>query len=177
VCKTGPVQKTRYVDIQKLQNRLSQYRHSHSGDVIACNFDAPTLPPRVRPVASALCSCIVGVPHLQTELITLLAHADTQQQADRADTLEAMCIEAILQGKQKVYVSEVAHEVDRIRRDRGETSTLSAEKIGYGLKMSGLRTLRLDKAGNGIIPDYATLNLVRDLELAYFGVGLSAAGT
>jgi hypothetical protein len=163
-----------HIDLQRLQNRLYHYKLSHSNDVARSDFDTPSLHPRLRPIANALGSCIVGDAHLQTDLITLLSPSGTQQLADRAQTLEATCIEAILllsrHDKQRVFVNEVAQEVNRLRKSRGETSDVSAEKVGHALKRAGLFTLRLSKDGNGLLLDFATLKLIREMELAYFGV-------
>ena len=51
------------------------------------------------------------------------------------------------QGKDQVFVKEIAAEVNRLLKARGETVQCSAEKVGHTLRRVGLPTHRLSQAG------------------------------
>jgi len=105
----------------------------------------------------------------------LLARCAEQRLADRSSGLEAVTVEAALalfhKGKSQLFVREIADEVNRILKARGETLEDGAEKIGHALKKVALFTRRLGKGGNGLVRDQATLILVHEIRMAYGGVG------
>ena len=108
--------------------------------------------------------------------MTLLMPLENQRQAERATSLEAVTLEAMLNlahaGKTQVLAGEVGKEVNRILYERGERLHYSAEKIGHKLKKVGLITRRLGRAGNGLVLDLATLTRVHQLAVEYGGAGL-----
>jgi hypothetical protein len=112
-------------------------------------------------------ACIVDAPKLQSELVSLLAPIADQRQADRSTGLEGVTLEATLnlchEGKPQVLVGEIATEVNRIAKARGERLNYSAETIGHRLKQLGLFTRRLGKAGKGLVMDLATTTRVHEL--------------
>ena len=77
------------------------------------------------------------------------------------------------QGKNQVLVSEVAAEVNRIQKERGERLVCSPEKAAHGLRKAGLTTRRLCAAGNGLLLDSATRTLLHEVAGAYGCVGLT----
>jgi hypothetical protein len=129
-----------------------------------------------RYIANALGACIVDSPDLQSKLVALLGSVESQRQADRSTSLEAITLEATLNlvhtGKAQILVNEVANEVNRIALARGERLRYSAETIGHRLKKIGLVTRRLGKAGKGLVMDLATMARVHELAAAYDGAGL-----
>jgi len=101
---------------------------------------------------------------------------ENQRQADRATSLEAVTLEAMLNlahaGKTQVLVGEVADEVNRIVEAHGERLRYGAETIGHRLKKVGLVTRRLGRAGKGLVMDLATMTRAHELAATYGGVGL-----
>ena len=134
------------------------------------------MPADIRPIANALGACLVDSPHLQGELISLLAPQVEQRFADRSSSLEGMTIEAILslshQGKSKLLAGEIATEVNCISKARGGRLEFKPENIGHSLKTLGLITHRLGKDGRGLVVDQPTLARVHELAVVYGGVGL-----
>lgn len=159
--------------IRSFQNRLVQYRLNNMVRVHNSDFDATTLSSDTRDIANVLGACIVDAPNLQTELVSLLAPRAQLISGDRAESLEALAVEAALslchQGKTHVLVREIADEANRIYGIRGEKLQVSAEKIGHKLKKVGLYTRRLGASGNGLLFDHPTRILVHDLAAAYLG--------
>jgi hypothetical protein len=162
--------------VQDLQNQLLGYRLKNLVKVYNSDFDAPALSSDTRTIANALGACIVDAPKLQSELVSLLAPIADQRQADRSTGLEGVTLEATLnlchEGKLQFLVGEIATEVNRIAKARGERLNYSAETIGHRLKQLGLFTRRLGKAGKGLVMDLATTTRVHELAAVYGGVGL-----
>jgi DNA-binding transcriptional ArsR family regulator len=162
--------------VQELQNQLLRYRLKTLCKVYNSDFDAATLTSEARAVANALGACVPDSPRLQSELISLLTSIDDQRLADRSTGVEAVTLEAILnlshQGKDRILVGEIATEVNRITKTRGERLTYSAETVGHHLKKVGLITRRLGKAGKGLVFDLATQTRVHELARVYGGAGL-----
>ena len=75
------------------------------------------------------------------------------------------------QGKPEFLAGEIANEVNRIQKARGELLTYSAEKIGHLLKKVGLQTRR-SSAGMRLAMDRVTIAKVHELAAVYGGVGL-----
>jgi hypothetical protein len=164
------------IEVQELQNELLNYRLKNLVRVYNSKFDSSALTSDTRAIANALGACVVDSPKLQSELITLLTPVESQRQADRSTSLEAVTLEATLNlahaGKAQVLVGEVANEVNRIVEARGERQYYRAEIIGHRLKKIGLSTRRLGKAGRGLVMDLATMTRAHELAAVYGGVGL-----
>jgi hypothetical protein len=162
--------------VQELQNQLLRYRLKNLVKVYNSDFDAPVLTSDTRTIANALGACIVDAPKLQSELISLLTPAADQRNVDRSTSLEGITLEATLnlchEGKVQILVGEIATEVNRIAKARGERMRYSAETIGHRLKKVGLFTRRLGKAGKGLAMDIVTITRVHELAAVYGGVGL-----
>ena len=109
----------------------------------------------------------------RSELVALLRPQHQQQIADRSNSVEALVAGAALalchQGKDEIYVKEIAAEVNRLLVARGETMQLSPEKVGHKLKKVGLFTRRLSPAGNGLSLDQATRIRLHEVARAYLG--------
>ena len=140
--------------VTALLNQLVCYRSKNLVKAYESDFDAPgSLPADVRPIANALGACVADCPALQSELISLLAPYIEQRLVDRSTSLEGVTIESILslshQGKLRLLAGEIAAEVNRISKTRGERLEYKAEDIGHALKKVGLVTRRLGKEGRG----------------------------
>jgi hypothetical protein len=117
----------------------------------------------------------VGAPELQAEIISLLTPFSDHKLAERLDDLGMLAIGAVLtlchQGKNQVLVGEVAIEVNRVQKPRGERLTYSEEKVGHSLKKVGLYARRLGKAGRGLVMDTATMVRLHELAAVYGSAG------
>ena len=133
---------SRQETIDSLRNRLLKYRNRNLGKVRSLGFHPRGLSPEAHAIANALGSCLVDAPQLQSELVALLRPQHQQQIADRSDSVEALVAGAALalchQGKDQIYVKEIAAEVNRLLVARGETMQFSPEKVGHKLKKVGL---------------------------------------
>jgi len=162
--------------VQDLQNQLLRYRLKNLVKVYNSDFDAPALTSDTRTIANALGACIIDSPKLQSELISLLKPVAEQRQTDRSTGLEGVTLEATLNlchgGKTEILAGEIATEVNRIAKARGERLNYSAEMIGHRLKKIGLSTRRLGKLGNGLVMDLATLTRIHELAAVYGAIGL-----
>jgi hypothetical protein len=131
----------------------------------------------VTSIANALGRCIVDAPDLQAELVTLLTPYSQQQFAERVDDLGTLAVGAALslchQGKTQVLVGEIAAEVNRVLKGRGERTQWSPEKVGHRLKKAGLLSRRLGAAGNGFVLDHVTQVLIHEVAASYGCVGLA----
>lgn len=162
---------------QSLQNQLLGYRLQSLPAVIASDFNVEGLSSEVNAIAAALGRCIVDEPQLQAELVSLLTPFSDHQLAERLDDFGTLTIGAALalchQGKDKVLVGEIAAEVNRIQKGRGERLLYSPEKVGHRLRKAGLLTRRLGAAGNGLLMDHATQVLLHEVAGTYGCGGLA----
>ena len=162
---------------QNYQNQLYLYRAKNLLDVYGSDFNPPGLSPEVTSIASALGGCIVDAPDLKTEVVSLLTPHSHQQIAERLDDLGTLAVGAALslchQAKDQVLVGEIATEVNRIQKGRGERLQYSPERVGHQLRKAGLLTRRLGAAGNGLLLDHATQVLLHQVASAYGCAGLS----
>ena len=115
----------------------------------------------------------MDAPQLVEELVTLLRPQDQQHIGDRLDSVEALVVGAVLtlchQGKDQIFVKEIAAEVNRLLEARGDTARFSPEKVGHRLRKVGLLTRRLSQTGNGLILDQATRIRLHEVAAAYRG--------
>lgn len=162
-------------NIQHFQNQLEDYRLRNLVKVYKSTFDAKGLPLETRAIANALGACLVDAPGLQSEIVSALAPYAEQRLVDRTSSLEALTIEAALalwhRGKDRLFVREIADEVNSILKARGENLKLNPETVGHKLKKVNLHTRRLGKAGNGLVMDQATNKHILELSAMYLGAG------
>ena len=156
---------------QSFQNQLLSYRLKSIGSVFKSDFSASGLSPESNAIANALGKCIVDAPDLQKELVSLLAPHSQQHIAESLDDLGTLTVGAAFdlchQGKTQILVGDIAAEVNRILRDRGERLYFSAEKVGHKLKKIGLLSQRLGGAGNGFLLDHSTKVLLHEIAASY----------
>jgi hypothetical protein len=162
---------------QKMQNQLLRYRSEHLPEVSKLETCAANLSPDFNAIASALCECIVDAPDLQNDLVSLLTPYSEQQLAERLDELGALAVGSALalchQGKDQILINEIATEVNRILKDRGERIQYSPEKVGHALKKAGLFSRRVSAAGNGFVLDHATQVRIHEVAANYGCVGVT----
>jgi hypothetical protein len=159
--------------IDSLRQRILEYRDRNMEEVRCLAFDPCGLSPEAHAIANALGSCLVDAPRLQRELVALLRPHDQQQIADRSNSVEAFVAAAALTlchlGKDQVFVKEIAAEVNRLLKARGEPLQFSPEKVGHKLRKVGLPTRRLSQAGNGLSLDQKTRIDIHEVAAAYLG--------
>jgi hypothetical protein len=160
---------------QSFQNQLLRYRTRNLPDAFTSQFNVSVLSPEANTIAAALGRCIVDAPELQAEIVSLLAPFSDHQLAERLDDLGTLAIGAALalchEGKDQALVGEIAVEVNRIQKERGERLQCSPERVGHRLRKAGLLTRRLGASGNGLLFDRATQVLLHDVAGAYGCVG------
>ena len=165
-------------NIKHVPGHLKQYREKNLDHVRRLEFSPSGLSSETAVIAKALGSCLVDAPDLQEQLVALLKAQHQQHLAEKSDTGEAVVIEAAfalsLNGKEHVYVREIATEANRLLENRGESMKLSPEKVGHRLRKLGLPTRRLTQAGNGLIWDKATIAALQQLAALYVGEDLIA---
>jgi hypothetical protein len=163
-------------DIDNLRSRLNIYRKTNLDRVRRLEFRPSGMSSETAAIANALGSCIVNEPDLQQILVALLKTEDRQHLSQKADTAEAVVVEAALalcrQDRQHVYVKEIAVEANRLLEVRGAGLRFSPEKVGHKLRQLGLPTRRLTKAGNGLLVDKATVAGIQKLAVMYVGEDL-----
>jgi len=156
---------------QNFQNQLLLYRTRNLPAAFCSQFNVSGLSQEANAIAAALGRCIVDAPELQAEVITLLTPFSDHQLAERLDDLGTLAVGAALtlchEGKEQVLVGEIASEVNRIQKERGERLQYSPEKVGHRLRKAGMLTRRLGASGNGLLFDRATQILLHAVAIAY----------
>jgi hypothetical protein len=149
------------------------YRNKNMEKVRYLDFNPGGLSPEIHAMANALGSCIVDAPQLREELVSLIRPRDQEQIADRFDSVEAIVAGAALtlchQDNDQLFVKEIAAEVNRVLKARGETLQFSAEKVGHKLRKLGLHTVRLSQAGNGLTLNQPSRIQIHKVAAAYQG--------
>jgi hypothetical protein len=162
---------------QDYQNQLLCYRVKNLPGVFRTDFNASGLSPEITSIAHALGGCIVDAQDLRAELVSLLTPRSQQQIVERLDDLGTLAVGAALslchQGKDQVLVGEIAAELNRILKGRGEKLQYSPEKVGHRLKKAALLSRRLSAAGNGFILDQETRVRIHEVAAVYGCVGLT----
>ena len=170
-CASQNASRLTSLEVQDLQNMLLQYRLKNLINVYHSDFVASELTSDNRAVANALGACIIDSPGLQSQLISLLAPVEDQRKADRANTIEAVVLEATLtlsrDGREFAYAHEIATSANTLLEARGETARLNPERVGHQLKGLGLPTCRLSGTGNGLRFDRTTVAQVQQLAAVY----------
>jgi hypothetical protein len=158
-------------DTQLLQNQLFRYRCFNHDLVAFENFEPGNLSPETVAMGLHLGAAIVDDTVLQHEVIDLLKEHDEQARVDRAITLNAVVLKAVLHHchegeQQQVLVRDLTATVNNLYRVEGEPTKLSNERLGRVLKGLGLYTRRVKSAGRGLILDNATRLRIHDLSYA-----------
>ena len=155
----------------RFQSRLLGYRLTNYFAVQGSSFDVPAFSDEARTLARNLGACIVGDPALRDGVVPLFqAYSGAERDEQASDPL-AYVIEGLLvschQGKPQVYVGKLAEKVNAILQGRGEDIEMSDREVGGKLKILGLATNKLDRAGRGLVLDRATRDRVHRLAYEY----------
>jgi hypothetical protein len=163
--------------VERLPVHLKQYWEKNLTLIKQSSWTPAGLYSAMATVATQLGRCIVEAPELQEKLVTLLKTQDHERLSDMSNTIEAVLIEAILnlihQGKPKFLVREIADEVNRIQKARGERLIYSPERIGRKMKKIGLPARHISKDGNSLEMNLATVKRAHELAVVYGCAGLN----
>jgi hypothetical protein len=149
---------------QEFQPKLCMFRlQNHEAVKNFSNFPDTFngLIPRMRQIARALVSPLLGVESYTSEFLEVLVDYDGEARIDRslepewlvAEALMAVCHDGDKGGRFMLgmLVGDVANEVNQKLKDRHEDLRLSAKKVGMVLKALGLCTTRLGRSGRGFM--------------------------
>jgi len=108
----------------------------------------------------ALEACFRDEPALQEAVLPLIEAAQNGQDPGRADPrvplLEALRARCHEKGRDRLYVGEIALDVNAQVLANGGKCELSSRMIGSLLRSLGLATRKLDRRGRGLMLDEAT---------------------
>ena len=148
---------------QEFQRKLCIFRlQNHEAVKNFSNFPDTFngLSPRMRQIARAVVSPLLGVESYTSEFLEVLVDYDGEARIDRSlepEWLVAEALMAVIHDREKggcyisgMLVGDVANEVNQKLRDRNEDLRLSAKKVGLVLKSLGLRTEPLGRSGRGL---------------------------
>lgn len=130
------------------------------------------LTPRMKQVARALATPLLGAEPLTSQLLQILAEDDAQGRVDRSLEPEWLTVEALMRLCHEkprggclfeIVVGTVAAEINHFLKFRGEDTVLKARKIGQVLKSLGLRTEKLGNLGRGIRLNSSTRREIHEL--------------
>ena len=135
-------------------------------------FKANDLLPELDVVARPLGAAIVNDFALQGRVVELLEELNEQARVDRSSGLQGVVVRAVLfhcheSDQQKVFVRDVAAEVNRIYGEEGESLKVSSERVGHVLKDLCLYSRRLGSRGKGLVLDKSTQVRAHELSYAY----------
>lgn len=169
-----------YKMASRLPVHLSQYRDGHMAAISSMTWVPQGLSPEEQVLATALGRSVVDSPVLLRKLYSLVKADDHSRFSEMAITDEAVVVQAVLllssDGREKAYVKEIAAAVNGLRKARGETASLSPEKVGHRLKNLGLAARRLDKDGNGLTFNTVTVAKIEQLATVYVVEDAPAGG-
>jgi hypothetical protein len=148
---------------QEFQRKLLMFRlQNHAAVKTFSNYPNTLndLSPRMRQIARALVSPLLGVESYTSEFREVLEVYDDEARIDRSlepEWLVAEALMAVIHDREKggcykseMLVGDVANEVNQKLRDRNEDLRLSAKKVGLVLKSVGFRTEPLGRSGRGL---------------------------
>jgi hypothetical protein len=123
--------------------------------------------PAVQDIALGFGAAVVD-NELQERILPLLSVQDEEIRADRAFTIDAIVLEALLffihEGRcSKVRTISIAQKVGAIYKGRGSDQQPSAESVGRAIKRLGIPSGKLDRAGNGVELSVATCRRIHKL--------------
>jgi hypothetical protein len=154
------------------QARFLGYFLRNSGRVSVPAFDLSELSPPLRDLALTFGAAIIGDDQIQRKILPVLRVQDEEMRADRARSLDAIVLEALLffiheGGSSKVRTENIAEKVSAIYKGRGSDQQSSAESVGWAIRRLGIPSGRINRAGNGVELDPATRRLIHRLAESY----------
>lgn len=152
---------------EEFQARFLGYllRNASSAQTPSFNVSQFSLP--VQDIALGFGAAVVD-NELQAGILPLLSVQDEEIRADRALTIGAVVLEALISfihegGCSKLRTTSIAEKVSAIYKGRGSDQQPSAESVGRAIKRSGIPSGRLGRAGNGVELSEATCRRIHKL--------------
>jgi hypothetical protein len=135
-------------------------------------FDVSDLAVPIQDLARAFGAAIIGDTELQAGILPMLRSQDEKIRADRACTIDAVVLEALLffiheGGSSKVRTDNIAAKVCAIYSGRGSDEQPSAESVGWAIRRLGVPGGRINRAGNGVELHVSTCQLIHGLAQAH----------
>jgi hypothetical protein len=152
---------------EEFQARYLGYLLRNAGSAQTPSFDVSQFSPAVQDIALGFGAAVVD-NELQERILPLLSVQDEEIRADRAFTIDAIVLEALLffihEGRcSKVRTISIAQKVGAIYKGRGSDQQPSAESVGRAIKRLGIPSGKLDRAGNGVELSVATCRRIHKL--------------
>ncbi len=140
---------------EEFQAKLLMYRLTNYHKVCTPSIDVEELTAPTQSLARSLAACVVGDEGLQSALVSLLRQQDREIQVERSAGLESVVLEALLfcchdGNRSTVRAAELAEITNTILTGRGQGLQLSAETVGWKLKLLGFHTEPIGSGGKGL---------------------------
>jgi hypothetical protein len=157
---------------RQLRGKLVRYRELSFEKVRDSHFDVPHFTSPTREIARMLGNSIVDDPDLQRCLPMILEPQDQDVRIRRADSIEAIVAEATLflsheGARSQALIGEITTIANGILKGRGENIILDPRAVGHHLRTLGLFSLRLGRAGRGILFTSEIRRKIHDLAQVY----------
>jgi hypothetical protein len=150
-----------------LPKHLEKYSDAHMDRVRSGRITVDHLDGEAAVVASALASCVCSEPKLMQHVVGLLKGTSPEDPPPADSAVVEALLRLSKQEKSTAYVAEIAAEANKLLDARREGPKLSAEKTGHRLRKLGVRSRRLDQAGNGVTFDNTTVAAIQQLASMY----------
>lgn len=152
---------------EEFQARFLGYLLRNASSTQTPSFDVSRFSLPVQDIALGFGAAVVD-DELQARILPLLSVQDEEIRADRALTIDAVVLEALIffihEGKcSKLRTASVAGNVSAIYKGRGSDQQPSVESVGRAIKRLGIPSGRLDRAGNGVELSLATCRRIHKL--------------
>ena len=163
-----PVDKRAEEEIaEEFQARFLSYLLRNAGSAQTPSFDVSQFSLPVRDLAWGFGAAVVD-NELQARIMPLLSVQDEEIRADRALTIDAVVLEALIsfihEGRcSEVRTINIAQKVGAIYKGRGSDQQPSAESVGWAIKRLGIPSSKLGRAGNGVELSAATCRRIHKL--------------
>jgi len=156
---------------EEFQPKLLQYRLTHCGTARTTESTDVSSAGSTSELASGLRACFSDAPRLG-ERLGVLIEAEQSLDDGRRDDPRVVLVEVLLarcheKGRAKLYVNEIAADVNAALFAGSGTLTLTDRLVGSLLKSVGLPTHRLGQSGRGIKLDLATRRAIHRLAGLY----------
>ena len=139
---------------EEFQARFLGYLLRNASSAQTPSFDVSQFSLPVKDIALGFGAAVVD-NELQARILPLLSVQDEEIRADRALTIDAVVLEALIsfihEGRcSKLRTTSIAEKVGAIYKGRGSDQQPSVESVGRAIKRLGIPSGRLGRAGNGV---------------------------
>jgi hypothetical protein len=147
--------------------RLLYYRLIHHAAAVAAGSANASCDGSFCQFVTGIAACFSDEPRLRDEQLRLLAEAganghEVRQTDPRVPLIEALWVRCHEHGRDKVYVAEIAADVNAVFATNGDVE-LSSRMVGGLIRSLGVGTCKIDRKGRGIKFDRQTRRLIHQL--------------